>query len=239
MRWILVLIVALSLTFIPMSSASAGCTVRADWLNRHTVARGENLYRIATRYGTTIGEMTAGNCLSDPNRIYVGQVLRVPGGNGSDTSGWTLLSGNPVALLAYPSRQSALIATLINENVLLLGRTADSNFLKVQTNTGLSGWMWSYDVPAHSDFIIRLPVIVEGNPTGIQGYIAGSFIRLRMGPGEQYRVLRHLSKQTVQILGKSSDLQWYKVQAGGYTGWVFSQLVTIDPNIYASIPVVN
>jgi uncharacterized protein YkwD/LysM repeat protein len=45
----------------------------------HTVAAGENLYRIALRYGTTVAAVSAANGISDPTRIYVGQVLTIPG----------------------------------------------------------------------------------------------------------------------------------------------------------------
>ncbi|WP_135257678.1 LysM peptidoglycan-binding domain-containing M23 family metallopeptidase [Thermus caldilimi] len=47
----------------------------------HTVAPGETLFSIARRYGTTVEALARLNGLQDPNRIRVGQVLRVrPGG---------------------------------------------------------------------------------------------------------------------------------------------------------------
>ncbi len=45
----------------------------------HIVAAGENLYRIALRYGTTVAALAAANNLASPYRIYVGQRLVVPG----------------------------------------------------------------------------------------------------------------------------------------------------------------
>jgi lysozyme len=44
----------------------------------YTVVRGDNLYRIALRFGTTVQILTDLNNISDPNRIYVGQVLQIP-----------------------------------------------------------------------------------------------------------------------------------------------------------------
>ncbi len=44
----------------------------------HTVAPGENLYRIALRYGTTISALSTANGIADPTRIYVGQLLTIP-----------------------------------------------------------------------------------------------------------------------------------------------------------------
>ncbi len=48
----------------------------------HVVQAGENLYRIALRYGTTYRQLAASNGITDPHRIYVGQRLIVPGGQG-------------------------------------------------------------------------------------------------------------------------------------------------------------
>jgi LysM repeat protein len=44
----------------------------------HTVQRGENLYRIALRYGTTPWAIAVANGLSNIHYIYVGQQLRIP-----------------------------------------------------------------------------------------------------------------------------------------------------------------
>ncbi len=44
----------------------------------HVVQPGETLYRIALRYGTTVERLMALNGLNNPNRIFVGQVLRIP-----------------------------------------------------------------------------------------------------------------------------------------------------------------
>ncbi|MDM8527092.1 LysM peptidoglycan-binding domain-containing protein [Anaerolineales bacterium HSG24] len=46
--------------------------------NTHTVAAGETLYSIANQYGTTAGAVAVSNGLTNPNQIYVGQVLYLP-----------------------------------------------------------------------------------------------------------------------------------------------------------------
>lgn len=43
----------------------------------HTVAQGENLFRIAQRYNTTVPAIVALNNLQDPNQIVIGQQLRI------------------------------------------------------------------------------------------------------------------------------------------------------------------
>lgn len=46
----------------------------------HVVQRGETLQAIALRYGVTQGAIMSANELANPNRIYVGQQLTIPGG---------------------------------------------------------------------------------------------------------------------------------------------------------------
>jgi len=46
----------------------------------HVVQRGENLFRIALRYGVTVNALAAANGLSDASRIYAGQRLVIPTG---------------------------------------------------------------------------------------------------------------------------------------------------------------
>jgi LysM repeat protein len=45
----------------------------------HVVARGETLTSIAARYGVTVGALAAANGITDPNTIYAGQRLVIPG----------------------------------------------------------------------------------------------------------------------------------------------------------------
>lgn len=44
----------------------------------YTVCRGDNLYRLAIRFGTTVQALAAANGILNPNLIYVGQVLIIP-----------------------------------------------------------------------------------------------------------------------------------------------------------------
>jgi LysM repeat protein len=44
------------------------------------VQRGENLFRIALRYGTTVQAIASANGIANPALIYVGQRLVIPSG---------------------------------------------------------------------------------------------------------------------------------------------------------------
>lgn len=54
---------------IPLDGPAPACPVY------HRVARGENLTRIAVRYGVTVRQIQTWNRLPNPDRIYVGQAL--------------------------------------------------------------------------------------------------------------------------------------------------------------------
>jgi LysM repeat protein len=50
----------------------------------HTVAAGENLYRIGLKYGVSWVAIANANSLANPNILTVGQVLKLPGATGTD-----------------------------------------------------------------------------------------------------------------------------------------------------------
>jgi LysM repeat protein len=60
-------------------TSTPGCAPREDWKLRYTVVANDALAKIAALYNTTVNELMEGNCLTDPNTIYIDQVLRVPG----------------------------------------------------------------------------------------------------------------------------------------------------------------
>ncbi|HLV33879.1 MAG TPA: LysM peptidoglycan-binding domain-containing protein [Spirillospora sp.] len=64
---------------VPAAQASGVC---AQW---HTVQWGENLFRIARHYGTTVSYLQSLNHIPDANRIYAGQRLCI-----SQTSSGTI-----------------------------------------------------------------------------------------------------------------------------------------------------
>lgn len=65
-------------TAVETTYSAAPAEVPSAYVGSHTVAPGENLYRIALRYGSTVAALSAANGISDPTRIFVGQVLTIP-----------------------------------------------------------------------------------------------------------------------------------------------------------------
>ncbi len=80
-RWLVVLIVlAFVVTALPKNTEAQGGG------QTHVVAEGENLFRIALRYGTSVDAVAAANGITDPTRIYVGQTLTIPDGSAPATT---------------------------------------------------------------------------------------------------------------------------------------------------------
>jgi LysM repeat protein len=66
----------------------------------YVVQRGDTLYSIAVRYGTSVQAIMQANGLSNPNFIRVGQQLRIPGAGGS-SGGSSGGSGGGVYVVRY------------------------------------------------------------------------------------------------------------------------------------------
>lgn len=57
--------------------ANAACTIPQDWVE-YRVLRGDTLFEISLRVGSTVGELRDLNCLTNVDNIYAGTVIYVP-----------------------------------------------------------------------------------------------------------------------------------------------------------------
>lgn len=72
-------------TGVPTPTAALGATpvptqtvTAAQSYVEYTVQKNDLLYGIALRYGVTVEDILAANQIADPNKLVVGQVLRIP-----------------------------------------------------------------------------------------------------------------------------------------------------------------
>ncbi len=111
----------LILLFAPLSAHAQG--------GIHVVQRGETLYSIATRYGTSVSALMRANGLSNPNFIWVGQRLRIPTGGSGSSAG----SGGGVHIV-QPGQTLSSIAARYGTSVSALMRAnglSNPNFIWV------------------------------------------------------------------------------------------------------------
>lgn len=91
----------------------------------YTVRYGDTLSAIASRYGTSASTLASINGISNPNRIYPGQVLKLSGG--SSTRAYTVRSGDTLSGIAsrLGTSWTALKAKngLANANLIYPGQT--------------------------------------------------------------------------------------------------------------------
>lgn len=87
-RSVLVILVLVAL-LLPALPAAAAPSAQGGV---HVVQRGETLSQIAQRYGVSTAALAQANGISNPNFIYAGQRLTIPGASGSYSAG-TAASG--------------------------------------------------------------------------------------------------------------------------------------------------
>ena len=75
------LVAATLFAAVPVGAAAPRPTLLQEQIV-HIVQQGENLFRLALRYGTTVDAIMAANGLTDEHKIHVGQRLVIPDGSG-------------------------------------------------------------------------------------------------------------------------------------------------------------
>ena len=93
------------------ASGASGSSNIGGRSTTYTVQRGDTLLRIATRYNVTVNAIMAANQLANANRIYVGQTLVIPAGNGTATGGPAYASNAPAPTI----RQGRQIIVVLSQ----------------------------------------------------------------------------------------------------------------------------
>jgi LysM repeat protein len=83
---------------VPRPVASPATTPGADVY--HTVQPGENLFRIALQYGTSVDAIVAANHLPDGDSVRSGQELLIPVGGTVDASTYVVQAGDTLYAIA-------------------------------------------------------------------------------------------------------------------------------------------
>ena len=108
----------------------------------HTVVAGETLFRLSLRYGVTVASIASANAIANPNLIFVGQQLNIPGATGTvpapppadspppaDTpaaGSYTVVAGDTLARIAarFGTTYQAIASAngIANPNLIFVGQ---------------------------------------------------------------------------------------------------------------------
>ena len=98
----------------------------------HVVGAGDNLYRIALRYGASVQSLAAANSITSFNQVYVGQRLVIPGRAASAPAGKLVLLKVPVLAQEHSLTCEAAAARMV---ATYLGKSATEVWLQSQLGT--------------------------------------------------------------------------------------------------------
>ncbi|MCO4466964.1 LysM domain protein [Streptococcus infantarius subsp. infantarius] len=110
-----------------ISVSSAPAQAPAPAVGTYTVRSGDTLSGIASKFGTSYQTLASLNGISNPNWIYVGQVLKVTGSANASSVYYTVRAGDNLSAIASrygTSYQSiASLNGLTNPNLIYAGQT--------------------------------------------------------------------------------------------------------------------
>lgn len=118
-----------------MLFASSVVMAQQDEQTTHIVQPGENLFRIALRYGVSMDTLAQANGIVNQARIYVGQSLVIPGLSPvveNDTVANPLIASTPVVHIVQPGESLNIIARQYNttiEQILQANNIANPNLI--------------------------------------------------------------------------------------------------------------
>lgn len=101
--------------------------IQAPATSTYTVRAGDTLSSIASKFGTSYQALASLNGISNPNLIYVGQVLRVNGSANAGSVYYTVRAGDNLSAIAsrYGTSYQSIAALngLANPNLIYAGQT--------------------------------------------------------------------------------------------------------------------
>jgi LysM repeat protein len=183
-------------------------TPMLDGAARHVVRSGETLRVIAQRYGVGILELVAANRIVNPDRIYVGQSLRIPG-QGQPTAASPQPAPSLPTPASYPTEEIAIISPgsgVTVTNPALVSGFASSPFEQTVVvavldgsggRIGLGSGVISGEYGQRGPFSVTVPFTVPANSQ------SGRIQVFTESPRDG--ALEHLSSVTIMLQGAGLD----------------------------------
>ncbi len=206
----------------------------------YVVQPGETLYRIAHRFGVSVSTLAAYNHISDPTRLSIGQVLRIPATGTKAvqsqklptkpapaqtvTYRYTVSRGDTLALIA--GRYGITVQNLMGANGL------QSNLIHPGQRLVIPGAKVTVKVPPPGPMVTAKPVTgtpsdmqVAPEPAAVTLAVGDTIttphpLKLRRGPGTYFTTTALVAPQTqAEVTAESNG--WVEVTLPeGDSGWV-------------------
>lgn len=161
------------------------------------------------------------------------------GGTGQTLVG-IVINANQLNVRGSPSINGPVLETIVRGQLVTgIARNADNSWLKVRTPSGNIGWVNARFIQLNGNILSLSVEGVGGQPqsTGVQGRLT-SGLRFRVGPGTTFQQFGLIEwGETVDIVGRSADGQWYQVTYRGQTGWIYAPYVQIVQGNLAGVPI--
>lgn len=220
---------ALGALMVPAASAqTGGCSTT------HIVQRGENLYRIALRYRTSIADLQARNAIVNPNRIFAGQRLCISGGFVPEPNPNPIPGPLPVNMLEVRTHTLNIRSGPgLNYGVLgqarrgasfnVLGRTWDSNWYQIAYGGNGRAWVFApltYTANPHSLPVVNppsaptTPYTAYATLTGDATTYSGPTTLTAIPPYEIF------AGMTVLVIGRNTAADWFQIRTDTGTAWL-------------------
>ena len=143
-RFALAVLLGLGFQFAAIGTAAAG--------KQHIVVAGESLSLIASLYDVTVGSLVDLNGIDDPNFIYTGQILDLPGSGGPGVSSYEVQPGDTLSGIAevVGVSVSALQAEngISNPDLIFVGQVLSVPSVEESPGSGETGGLSLADKPS-------------------------------------------------------------------------------------------
>ena len=125
---------------VTMLSASMVVQAQDDSPVVHVVQSGENLFRIAIRYGVSVNAVASANGISNPALIFVGQQLTIPGATGTAPTTPPVVTDPPTTTPdpAPPTGDATTYTVRAGDSLSSIARQFGTSYLAIASANGIA-----------------------------------------------------------------------------------------------------
>ncbi len=145
------------------------------------------------------------------------------------------VNGSRVHLRAGPSLNERIKAKVVRGQTLYITER-QGDWYHVKVHGGEEGWIHASLVKFNGDSASSPSSSSTGSAGTAKGYVAGSRVHLRAGPGTEERIKALVVEgQTLYVMERRGDWTHVRVH-GGEEGWIHSSLVKLEGETGTSTP---